>query len=142
MRKSRTTLIRSNARWPVPQWRSARLKTRTIETWQPSPGRSSTSVCASSGASRTISIVGPWHTSIRRRGPPMANAAWIQKTADRLRTALLRRYPGIYISVHFNDHVADGHGTYKGWCMSFESTDPGLLKKYGIAAESVDFTRS
>jgi hypothetical protein len=49
---------------------------------------------------------------------------------ERLRSALLRRYPGLVIEVHFNDHVADGHGTYRGWCLSFESIDPNLLIKY------------
>jgi hypothetical protein len=72
----------------------------------------------------------------------MANAASVQAKADRLRSALLRRYPGVLVTVGFNDHVADGHGTYKGWYMSFMSADPGLLIKYNLAPPDCPFDSS
>lgn len=50
---------------------------------------------------------------------------------SRLRDRLMRRYPGVIVDVQFNDHVEDGHGTYKGWFVSFESKDYNLLRGIG-----------
>jgi hypothetical protein len=66
----------------------------------------------------------------------MADATSVQKKASRLRAVLLRRYPGIFVRVHFNDQVEDGHGTYKGWCIEFESADPDTLIRYKLSPMS------
>jgi hypothetical protein len=62
--------------------------------------------------------------------------------ASRLRDRLMRRYPGVIVEVGFNDHVADGHGTYKGWHISFESKDPNVLIRHKLAPLQCDFGSS
>lgn len=54
----------------------------------------------------------------------MAKPTPIEEEAERLRNALTRRYPGLTVIVGFNDH---GRDRYKGWVISFESTDPKAL---------------
>jgi hypothetical protein len=48
----------------------------------------------------------------------------VEATARRLRRALTRRYPGLRVHVDFNDH---GDGDYKGWVVTFGSTDPSEM---------------
>jgi hypothetical protein len=67
------------------------------------------------------------------------SAGSIEKRAKRLQRALTRRYPGLFIDVHFIDQVTEGHGTYRGWHISFESTDPSSLVKHRLTPENVDF---
>lgn len=56
-----------------------------------------------------------------------------------LEYSLSTRYPGVFVHVSFNDHAAAGRGTYRGWHLSFESTDPDLLVRYGLAPSNCDF---
>jgi hypothetical protein len=53
--------------------------------------------------------------------------------------ALQRRYRGVSVRVFFNDHVAEGIGTYRGWCVSYECPDPCVLVRHGLAPPTCDF---
>ena len=53
--------------------------------------------------------------------------------AEILTRRLMKRYRGVKVDVRFNDHPAGGHGTYRGWCVSFESPDPNVLVRHRLA---------
>jgi hypothetical protein len=61
---------------------------------------------------------------------------------SRLQDRLMRRYPGVTVGVGFNDHVARGCGTYRGWSLSFESNDPNVLIRHRLAPLQCHFGSS
>jgi hypothetical protein len=63
----------------------------------------------------------------------MADAASIQKTVNRLRSALQRRYPGVSVLAHFNDESESGRrsGAYQGWCVVF-AAEPAVLAHHKL----------
>jgi hypothetical protein len=89
----------------------------------------------SNGACRSSSYGGAFTIIIKEVKTTMANP--IISRSARVRAALERRYPDLFISVDFIAHSQGG--TYKGWRVSFESRDPRALVRYNLASGLSDF---
>lgn len=71
--------------------------------------------------------------------PPGAPGPGIDAQCEQLAARLAARYRGVRVGVRYVDQVIPRVGKRRAWRITFESEDPGQLKRYQLFPEWFDY---